>query len=293
MTSQEEKKNRRIAMISSLGIHAVVLVLLIFMVAWKQPNPPHPEIGIEVNWGEDTRGSGNTAPDKSAGSEGTQQEEPEQPTPVEETPEPQPKPVVEETQPVQQEVVAQTESPVVVEKKEEKKVEPPVEKVVPRKEPEPEKPKVNPDAVYKPKTQTQSDNKTSEAKAGQQANEGNDANAAGNKGQVDGTLNPNAVYKGPSGGGGNGLGLSMPGWEWVSQPRPKGLTSTLSGKVRFEIEVDANGEITRINTLERTLNFEDERMLKNLIMQSRLEKTSPGDAPPRSKGIVEFNLRLE
>lgn len=293
MTHPEEKKNQRIAMVTSIGIHAVILILLIFMVAWKQPNPPHPEIGIEVNWGEDERGSGNTAPEKSAGSEGTQEEEPEQPAPIEETPEPEPEPLVENTQPVQPEVVPQLESPVVVEKKEEKKVEKPVEKVEPKKEPEPEKPKVNENAVYKPKTQTQSDNKTTEAKAGQGANEGNDRNATGNKGQTDGTLNPNAVYKGPAGGGDNGLGLSMPGWEWVSQPRPKGLSSTLSGKIRFEIEVDENGDITRINTLERTLNFEDERMLKALIQRSRLEKTSPGDAPPRSKGIVEFNLRLE
>ncbi len=293
MTHPEEKKNQRIAMFTSIGIHAVVLLLLIFMVAWKQPNPPHPEIGIEVNWGEDDQGSRNIAPEKSAGSEGTQEQEPEQPTPIEETPEPEPEPVAEATQPVQQEVVSQLESPVVVEKKEEKKVEKPVEKVEPKKEPEPEKPKVNENAVYKPKTQTQSDNKTREAKAGQQANEGNDPNAAGNKGQTDGTLNPNAVYKGPAGGGDNGLGLSMPGWEWASQPRPKGLTSTLSGKIRFEIEVDESGEIVRIEKKEGTLNFEDERMLRSLIQRSRLEKTSPGDAPPRSKGIVEFNLRLE
>ncbi len=291
MTHAEEKKNQRIAMITSLSIHAVIFLLLFFLVAWKAPNPPHPEIGIVVNWGEDEQGSGDTQPDKSAGSEGTQEEEPDQPDPAPEEPQAEPEEVVE-SKPVEQEIVSQVESPVVVkEKKEEvKQPEKPVEKVEPKKEPE--KPKVNPDAVYKPKT-TVTDNKTSEAKAGQNANEGDDANRTGNKGQTDGTLDKNAVYKGPAGGGNNGLGLQMPGWAWVSQPQPKGFTSTLSGKVRFEIEVDENGDITKITTLERTLNFEDERMLKSMIQKSQLEKTTPGDAPPVSKGIVEFTLRLE
>jgi len=291
MTHAEDKKNQRIAMITSLTIHGVIFLLLFFLVAWKAPNPPHPEIGIVVNWGEDDQGSGDTQPDKSAGSEGTQEEQPNQPDPVPEEPQVQPEEVVE-SKPVEQEVVSQVESPVVVkEKKEEvKQPEKPVEKTEPKKEPE--KPKVDENALFKPKTAT-TNNKTSEAKAGQNANEGDDVNKTGNKGQTDGTLDKNAVYKGPAGGGNNGLGLQMPGWAWVSQPQPKGFTSTLSGKVRFEIEVDENGDIIGINTLERTLNFEDERMLKALIQKSRLEKTSPGDAPPKSKGIVEFTLRLE
>ncbi len=290
MTHAEEKKNQRIAMITSISVHAVVFLLLFFLVAWKAPNPPHPEIGIVVNWGEDEQGSGDTQPDKSAGSEGTQEEEPNQPDPAPEEPQVQPEEVVE-SKPVEQEVVSKVESPVVVEeKKVEKQPEKPVVKPEPKKEPE--KPKVDENALFKPKTAT-TDNKTSEARAGQNANEGDDVNRTGNKGQTDGTLDKNAVYKGPAGGGNNGIGLQMPGWAWATQPQPKGLTSTLSGKVRFEIEVDENGDIIKITTLERTLNFEDERMLKSLIQKSRLEKTSPGDAPPKSTGIVEFTLRLE
>src|SRR5690606_12866030 len=121
---------------------------------------------------------------------------------------------------------------VVEEKKVEKQPEKPVEKVEPKKEPE--KPKVDENALFKPKTAT-TDNKTSEAKAGQNANEGDDVNKTGNKGQTDGTLDKNAVYNGPAGGGMNVIGLQMPGWAWATQPQPKGLTSTLSGKVRFEI----------------------------------------------------------
>src|SRR5690606_23184730 len=215
MTHAEDKKHQRIAMITSLTIHGVIFLLLFFLVAWKAPNPPHPEIGIVVNWGEDDQGSGDTQPDKSAGSEGSQEGQPNQPDPVPEGPQVQPEEAVE-SKPVQQAVVSQVESHVVDKEKKEEVQQPekPVEKTEPKKEPE--KPKVDENALFKPKTAT-TNNKTSEAKAGQNANEGDDVNKTGNKGQTDGTLDKNAVYKGPAGGGNNGLGLQMPGWAWVAQ----------------------------------------------------------------------------
>ena len=64
------------------------------------------------------------------------------------------------------------------EKPEEKKVEPKVEK-----KPVEEKPKVNPDAVYKPKAaQSTSDNKTTDTKAGTPGSHGDDAGKTGDKG---------------------------------------------------------------------------------------------------------------
>jgi periplasmic protein TonB len=85
----------------------------------------------------------------------------------------------------------------------------------------------------------------------------------------------------------------MPGWAWSSPPQKRKLTSNFSGKIKFQIEVDEDGQIVKITTLERTLNFEDERILRAEIEKSQLEKTSAGDAPPLSKGIVEFSLDVE
>ena len=58
----QEKKNDRLGMGISLGVHAALLVLFIFLLAWKEPFPPLPEYGIEVNFGLETAGSGDVQP---------------------------------------------------------------------------------------------------------------------------------------------------------------------------------------------------------------------------------------
>jgi periplasmic protein TonB len=287
MTTQEEKKNQRIAAITTVGVHAFVLLLLFFLVAWRPPNPPHAPIGIEVNFGTDEQGSGNINPDKESGNEGPADEQPKEPE-VKEEPVPEQSKVTP-SPPVEEVPVSKLESPVVV-KEEKKKPEP--AKVEPKVEPKKDEPKVNDEAVYKAPTNP-TDTKSTQPKQGAGGSEGDDVNKAGNKGQPDGNVDQGAVYKGPVGGGGNGFGLNMSGWGWASPPKYQKLTSTLSGKVKFEIEVDEEGQIIKITTLERTLNYDDEKMLRAAIEKSQLEKTTPGDAPPKSKGIVEFTLSLE
>lgn len=281
-------------MATSIGIHAALVLLFFFMIAWKAPNPPAPEYGIELNFGTSEQGSGPVQPTEPVGSQGQAEQEPNQPE-EQEAVEPE-TPKVEETRPVEQQIVSKVESPVAV-KEEKKEVvkEPqkPIEKTEPKKE-EPVKPKVNEEAVFKPRTQTSNtDNKTAESKAGQAGNQGDDTNKAGDKGSPEGKPNPDAAYTGKAGGGGGGYGLSMPGWAWASPPEKKKLSSNFSGKIRFEIEVDEDGQIIKITTLERTLNLEDERLLRQAIERSQLEKTSAGNAPARSKGVVEFTLSLE
>ena len=157
MTVEQERKSKRIALITSLGVHGALLLLLLFMVAWRAPNPPLPEFGIELNFGTDETGTGDVQPETPVGAEETQAEEAEEQP--EEIPLPEPEEiaeeVVEEAAPdkpvtVQPEVVSKTESPVVVEEKKEAKpvekpAEKPVEKAVEKK------PEETPKAVYKPK----------------------------------------------------------------------------------------------------------------------------------------------
>ena len=191
MTVEQEKKNRRIALATSLGVHGVILLLLLFVVAWRAPDPPLPEYGIELNFGTAMQGSGAVQPETPAASQETT---PEQDETLEDLPVPEPQEVLEEavveesrpaeTQSERPEVVSQLESPVVVEEKKEvkpveKPKEKPLEKVVePKHE---EKPQEVPKAVYKPRTTT-STTGTTDNKTGTPANEGNDVNKAGDKG---------------------------------------------------------------------------------------------------------------
>ncbi|MDQ2658162.1 MAG: hypothetical protein M3Y60_12140, partial [Bacteroidota bacterium] len=147
MTETQEKKNRRIALITSLGVHGLVVLLLLFMVAWRAPNPPLPEFGIELNFGLDPQGSGDIQPETPVGADESPTEVVE-PAP-EELPLPEQEEVTQEevieepapteTKSVQPEIATQAESPVVVEKKKEVK---PVEK--PREKPAEKRPEAKP-----------------------------------------------------------------------------------------------------------------------------------------------------
>src|SRR4051812_49160169 len=115
---QQEKKNRRIGMLTSLGVHTALLMLFLFAMAWRAPDPPLPEFGIIINVGFDDQGSGDVQTDQPATEPVTQEEQPTEEPEVEPEPEVEDKPVAEV---VKEEVItSKVESPVVVKKEEEK-----------------------------------------------------------------------------------------------------------------------------------------------------------------------------
>ncbi|HMJ68426.1 MAG TPA: hypothetical protein VK508_06010 [Cyclobacteriaceae bacterium] len=282
MSTQEkqEKKNKRIGMITSFGIHAALLLLFIFAMAWRAPDPPLPEFGIIVNVGFDDEGSGIVQTDQQAAEPETQTED----QPVEET-QPQVEPVVED-KPVdkveQTEVVtSKIESPVAVEKKEEKVKEEPKPK-------EPEKVRTEFTKEDAKKTETQAKNTGEKSPS-----EGDDKDKKGNKGEPKGTLDPNGQYKGTpgGGGGGDGMSLSMSGWAWAENPKLPTIPDNEDGRIVFEIECDADGEIIGITTVERGLSPRAEQLLKEEIRRNSLIRTAGGQTPERSKGKVVFILK--
>src|SRR5690606_22917293 len=93
MTEAQEKKSRRIALSSSIGVHVVILLLLLFVIAWRAPNPPLPEYGIELNFGTVSQGSGAVQPRTPAAAEEVMPETAEE---VEPLPLPEPEEVVQE-----------------------------------------------------------------------------------------------------------------------------------------------------------------------------------------------------
>lgn len=297
MTEAQEKKNRKIAMITSISVHAVVVLLLLFMVAWRAPNPPLPEFGIELNFGMDTQGSGDIQPETPAGITESEPEEAEEV--LEELPQPEPEEIVEEevveeaapeeTQPAQQEVTSKVESPVVVEEKKEvkpveKPKEKPVEKVVeskPEVKPAPEVPK----AVYKPKTEATAEGKATD-KTGTQGNQGDNVNKAGDKGDPEGTLDSKALYGKQGGGGG---GVSMRGFSGFDRPpiAEPSLPNEPYGIYEFKVKVDEKGYVVSITALQRGLSHEAERRLKAVIQELQfIPKGNPGQA----EGTITFKV---
>lgn len=297
MTEAQEKKSRKIAMITSLGVHAVVLLLLLFMVAWRAPNPPLPEFGIELNFGMDTRGSGDVQPQTPVASETEISEEQEEV--VEELPAPGQEEIVEEevveeptpqeTKSVQPEVVAKTESPVVVEEKKEvkpaeKPKEKPVENVV---EPKPEV-KELPKAVYKPKTDANNTGKVSD-KPGNPASHGDDVNQAGDKGDPKGTLDSKALY-GKQGGGGGGVSMSGFGTFGYPDIETPQLPNESNGIYEFRVKVDEQGYVISVTSLQRGLSIEAERRLKATIQNLHFV---PKGNPQAAEGRIIFRVVSE
>jgi hypothetical protein len=280
MSEQQEKKNRRIAMAASVGFHGLLLIAFMLMMAWRAPNPPLPEYGIEVNFGMDDQGGGDIQPEESPGAEEETQTQQEEVQPQEEE-------VVEQTvaeKPVEQ-VVSKVESPVVV--KEEKKE---TVKEVAKEKPVESKPKETPKEEVKPTDAKVTDGKKGEATTSQ----GDDKGKVGDKGNPEGKLDAKALYGQPGGGGGgDGFGLSMAGWAWADDPKVPNLPDNEDGRIEFEIECDSEGEIVSIKTIQRGLSPKAEQLLRDEILRNSLMRTSAGKVPERSKGRVVFILKTK
>lgn len=83
--SEQEKKNKKIGMAVSVGLHAIVLLIFFFILAWRAPDPPLPEYGIELNFGLDDAGYGDKQPVTPASRSQAQESQPEsKPEPVQE-----------------------------------------------------------------------------------------------------------------------------------------------------------------------------------------------------------------
>ncbi len=281
MEEVNEKKNKRIAAASTVGLHALLLVFFFFAVGWRAPNPPYPDYGIVLNFGLDDQGSGDIQPLVPVGSE--QEESKPEKTQVE-TSKQEEKDAATEPKPVE-ELTAKDEDAVAVKdvKKEDKSaktVESPKEKTdqkVVTKEPE------KPLAVYKPDATKKTDGKT-----GQPGSEGDDVNKTGDKGQRDGQLGPGA-YKGKAGGGGDGPGLSIDGWLWDEVPKVTPPNDESSGRLVFKIVVNAEGEVVRIETIERSLSLEMERICKSKIAKLTFSPTG-NNVPLESVGKITFTV---
>ncbi|RAV97998.1 hypothetical protein [Pseudochryseolinea flava] len=308
MTAQQELQNKRIALASTVGIFAVLFVLMFFIIIWSPGNPPaFGGSGVEVAFGTTDVGYGDFDP-AVAGDNSTQEQAPakneEQPEPVpqqqasaQQTP--------EESDEALEDVKSEEESPIAATppKKEKEVVKEPAKvKETPKKvEPQPKKeePKTNPATVYNPngKSTSSTDAKaTGDGKKGEAGNQGDQPGTKGDMGNPKGKLDDTGIYKGNPGqggdgpGGAGGVGLEMTGWTWEVKPKVPELTEQNGGFVIFEITVDDQGEIINTKVIENNLSTAAMKQCEAKIRDVSFRHTGNGAAPPQSKGRIRFNV---
>lgn len=289
---EKEKRNKQMGAIISIGAHVAVLLLFLFMVAWRAPDPPMPEIGIELNFGMDEAGSGDVQPEPNTQAAESESEEEAAPNGLEETPEE----VVEEevseaiTEPVDvpaEEVTTPInntqDSPDVVEEIPEPIVKEEVKEELKKEE---ETPKLPP--VLYPNNTSGAGGKEGESKDAQNVNQGDQPDATGDQGDKDGTVDARALYG--NAGGGGGSTLQMSGWMWDSTPKPND-TSSESGKLVFQVVIDDKGNIIRVQTVESSVSPTLEKVYRDEVTKLTFSKTSGTGVATTSTGTITFVIK--
>ena len=284
--SDQEKKNNRTGLIVSLAVHTVLLIAFLFIMAWRAPDPPAKEPGIEINFGTTDAGFGDEQPLVAETSE--QASESQQP--AEELSQPTPTPPVESTtetvtnepasepapKAVTQAVTQPDPSPVAQEK--ETKPQPKPQPEV-KEEPKKPEPKADPRGLMGAQS-TNPNNAT---------NQGDKAGATGDQGKEDGKVDSRNLY-GESGGGQGGTDLKISGWFWDDEPDKKDSSSE-TGKIVFQFKVDAQGYVGDVRTVSTTVSPTVVQFYKRQLEQTTFHRTSGGVVPQTTSGTVTFIIK--
>lgn len=280
----QEKKDRRTAMLVSIALHILLVLLLFYIMAWRAPNPPLEDYGIEVNFGTDAIGGGDVQT-KAVANESPNREDSKPATTSPEPAEPEIKPQPTITQAVPEQVVtAENNNPVAFKKEEVKeKPEPPKEEVKAA-----EKPKT----IYSPKANTaESGNGTAGTSNKPTGNSNGDNDGkTGDKGDPEGKPDAKNLY-GKPGGGGGGPSLQMPGWRYDVRPKEDPYANE-SGVVKFQITIDSNGEIENVKVIESNVSPQVVKWYRDEVYKTSFSRTDSKAAQDRgATGFITFIIR--
>lgn len=297
--SQDEEKNKRIAAGVSIGMHVLLVLFLIYMLAWRSPDPPAPQFGIELNFGMDAVGSGNIQ--TTAAANVSKNVEDSKPAPTQPDPLPEPQPVAKATpsppQPVETPKVTTTtaDAPVSVKEvvKPQPKPQPTKEEVKPQPKAEPteevaKKEPEKPRSLYpgKPSTSTGT-GKSGASDVATGNNNGDDKGAVGDKGDPDGKVDAKSLY-GKAGGGAGGS-LDLRGWRYDIEPR-KDPYSNESGLVKFAIKIDGDGNLTGVTVVESNVSPQVVAWYKEQLQKTTFSRTGSGSSNEGASGFVTFRI---
>lgn len=295
----EAQRNYKMqGLFGSVIVHLILLLLLFFMIL-SVPNPPLDELvdgggGLELNYGTDDAGFGEKQSSGPAGTDATPA--PTTPTPQPETPEPVSQ--VTPTSDAPEKIIISDEPGNEIRIEEEKKKQQEADKQQRiAQEKEKQRQKLNKAASY-PTAATNSNSK------GGSNNNGDKPGTVGDQGSPKGTLNGKALYgEGGSGsgtGGGNGSGtgkgngpgasLDMAGWMWDGKPRIED-NSDESGRIRFKIKINADGEIESIVAVEKSVSPTLVRKYQAEVEKLTFSKSSGQGANEGAVGYITFIIR--
>lgn len=267
---QAEKRDNLIAGAASVTFHGALLLILILSVL-RTPLPPFGGgSGVVLNLGYVDEGSGevqtmNEANDSPLNQEAKPQEEVKPEETVEET---QP----EEPQKTNEDWVSSDEETGIEAKKADKPEEKP--------EKTEKKNKVTEKKTTATATPAKEEKSTISGKIGTENaggnNNGDKVGKVGDQGNPEGDINAKALYGNP-GTGGNGPGgsgggplLDMAGWKMDF--KIKNDDSDENGRLRFKIVVDSEGEVIKIETLEKSVSTQVENYYKRQIENGSFTK---------------------
>lgn len=143
------------------------------------------------------------------------------------------------------------------------------------------------------------DNKTETAKNNGLGNNGDKPNTVGDQGDKNGNPDARALYGNPgegnnpngSGGTGGGAALDLAGWMWDSKPTPKDNTNE-SGRIVFQIKINAEGEIIAITAIEKTVSPALVQFYKAHVEKLTFSKINPTVTPSATTvGKITFIIK--
>lgn len=256
------KNDKALAFLGTVVVHLLVLLVL-FLMAFRTPLPLPGEEGVEVDLGLYNQGMGQVQPDKP--------DIPQQTAPVQ--------PQEDESTKSKEEIVTQDteEAPSITP---EKKETPKKENEVKPKE-QPEKPVETPQQTVNEKALFKGSNKSqdggSEGVTGQPGDQGNPNGLAGVK-----------KYDG-QGGQGNGTGYDLGGRGAKSLQRPS-KDFPEEGHIVVEIWVDREGNVVRTSIAKGTdiANKEMRNMAQEAAMRSKF--VPDPSAPEEQRGTITYTF---
>ena len=308
-----EKDSKRKSAIITLILNVLLLLAFYFIVVWKQPVPPLPTFGLELNLGFTDTGSGNrnspNAPSETP-SESVEQAAPGEvaqtvtqpatpaPSPKTETAKPKTssKPATNKAVTAKPSPIKGEEKAVETKKPEPTKTEPAKTVTTPAKseaeattQKAPEKPKIDQRAIFG--AGGTSGKSTTPASGGAQGS----SNAKGDEGRPTGTVDGRAIMGEGSGKGtssGAGYSLDLAGWDFASRPTINDRVSTRNGKIVFKITVDDSGKVVQAVPLEYNVSNDVLAYYRQVVNQISFKK-SGGAAADFSTGKITFVVKVD
>lgn len=282
-TGDEKKRNRKSAVITTV-VQVLLLFVLYFLVAWKEPFPPIPEYGIEISFGQEETGRPSVASTLSEPQETELNSEPE----IEEQTVPETLETVSEAS-IEEETV-DVESPVESSVAQEIVAQDASESSITSEElpidPQEEFVEVSSDEV--PEELEKEDQPTIEEVESADIESQGEDDAPGLAGDPEVAIDQRALYGNVTGQ--EGASLQLTGWVWDFKPTPYD-DSQETGKIVYKVTIDDDGYLIKIVTELSTVSPTVEKYYRQAVERLTFSKTSTYKPAATSVGSITFIIK--